>query len=200
MNDDPGVTAQELEALIPDSLRARTRILSDGRNRGIVARLNEGIAAARLPWILFLDCDDALEPETVRVLDHYIEEFPRCRCIASAMTDIDETGHDLRPRFHTHPTVDLFEQGMVASHLKAVRRDLLDELGGLDPSLSGVQDYDFALRAALREPLLQVPELLYRYRWHAGSQTVARQSRQAALARAARARFLRAVMDEDTGG
>ncbi len=81
-----------------------------------------------------------------------------------------------------------------------MRRDLLDELGGLDPSLSGVQDYDFALRAASREPLLQVPELLYRYRWHAGSQTVARQARQAALARVARARFLRAVMDEDTGG
>lgn len=194
VNDDPHISEETLIRLTPESVRDRIRIVSDGQNRGIVARLHQGITLSRNPWILFLDCDDELEPVTLEILDHYIGLFPYCRYISSTMTDIAEDGKVLRLRYHEHPATELFKHGMVASHLKAIRRDLIEELNGFDPSLSGVQDYDFALRAAAREPLLQIPERLYRYRWHKSSQTVAQQEQQAFLARAARARFLKKLL------
>jgi hypothetical protein len=193
LNDDPSFSEEQLRALIPNPLRPLTRLISDGANRGIVARLTQGIGEARHPWILFLDCDDELSPETIPVLDHYIAAFPTARYISSAMTDIDETGKVLRPRHHAYPSTELFSS-MIASHLKAVRKDLIDDAGGLRPQFEGVQDYDLALRAALLDPILQIPERLYRYRWHGSSQTVAQQARQASLARLAKAYFLREIM------
>jgi glycosyltransferase involved in cell wall biosynthesis len=191
VNDDPMMDSERLKSLIPPAVGDAVHVISDGLNKGIAARLNQAVAAASHEWILFLDCDDLLSAQAVTVLDHYISSFPQCRYITSTMCDIDEEGEELRWRRHAGPTTMLFQRGMVAGHLKAVRKDLFSELGGLSPNLSGVQDYDFALRAALREPLLQIPEPLYFYRWHPHSQSVSRARRQDRLASAARSARLR---------
>jgi hypothetical protein len=68
---------------------------------------------------------------------------------------------------------------MIVSRLQAIRRDLFDEIGLLDPSFEFAHDYEFALRAASLEPLLLVPEYLYCYRWHFDTQPVPNLNRQA---------------------
>ena len=191
VNDDPSCPEARLRDLVPETIRDRVRILSDGRNRGIAAALNHGIAAAEEGWILLLDCDDMIEPEAVRVLDLHIAADPACRYFSSAMIDIDENEVELRRRRQEAGPEALFEAGMVMGHLVAFRRDLFNELGGFDPRLSGVQDYHFALRAALQEPIRRMPEHLYRYRWHRNSVSVGRVHSQARLTDAARADVLR---------
>jgi glycosyltransferase involved in cell wall biosynthesis len=177
-NDDPRYDIDDLLQRIPERIRARTRILSDGENRGISARLNEACSLASSDWFLFLDCDDELEPRTAAVLDHYIARFPQCRYISSGLIDIDDCGNVVRWRRNSDPT-KIFEEGMTVGHLKAVRRDLFDEVGPYRRQHSGCQDYDFALRTALHEPILCIPDYLYRYRWHAASQSVGRKVAQA---------------------
>jgi len=195
VNDDPRCPGDNLRAALPPAVLPHTHILSDGRNHGIAASLNRGVKAASHPWILLLDCDDLIDPHALRVLDSYINGFPNCRYFSSAMIDIDAEGREIRRRRQETPPTSLFGAGMVVGHLVAFRRDLFDELGGFEPRFSGVQDYDFALRAAAQEPLRQVPEYLYRYRWHGDSQSVARSTRQARLTNAVQASFLRRLFD-----
>lgn len=189
LNDDPSFTVADLERAIPERLRSVTRVLSDGRNHGIVKRLNQGIQAARNEWILFLDCDDLIGADAIPVLDQYISRYPRCRYISSAMLDIAESGEVLRYRRRTSGPSRLLTEGMTAGHLKAVRRDAFEQHGLLDEAFDGCQDYEFALRMAFAEPLLYIPEYLYSYRWHRASQSVGQSARQTATADAVVRRY-----------
>ena len=172
VNDDPLFREEQLQALFRDeNLDGNVRLLSDGANAGIATRLNEACAAARSNWLLFLDCDDEIEANAVEILDDYIGKFPECRYISSGVCDIDDYGSILRWRRHGKPT-KIFETGMTVGHLKAIRKDLIDDIGPFAVEHSGCQDYDFALRVALRESILCIPEYLYRYRWHDASQSV----------------------------
>lgn len=199
VNDDPSCPDERLQGLLPPAVRNRTRIISDGRNHGIAAALNIGVRAAADGWILLLDCDDMLEPHAVRTLNAWLDANPGYRYVSSAMIDIDENDRELRRRRQADPPERLFEAGMVAGHLVAFRRDLFDELGGFDTRFSGVQDYDFALRAAAQEPLGQMPEHLYRYRWHPNTVSVSRMGRQERLTDAVRASFLRRLVNPPPG-
>ena len=178
VNDDPTISDDELSERIPKRLLPAVRQIRPDAEGGIVDALNSGIRHGQYRWLLFLDCDDEIESNTLAVLDHYRKLFPRCRYISSSMIDIDEQGNVLRFRGNEHPIDRLFDIGMLAGHLKAIRRDLFDDIGLFDPRFEFCQDYEFALRTSVQEPILKVPEPLYRYRWHENTQSVSRADRQ----------------------
>ena len=178
INDDPAISLEEISEHIPKRLRSTVRLIRPDGAGGIVDALNSGIRCARYRWILFLDCDDEIESNAINALNHYIGLFPRCRYISSSMTDIDEEGAVLRFRGNEHPIDRLFDIGMLAGHLKVIRRDLFDDIGYLDPRFNLCQDYEFALRTAIHEPILKIPEPLYRYRWHEKTQSTSRANQQ----------------------
>ena len=201
VNDDSTVSDEHLTQRIPARLRAAVRQIRPAGPGGIVDALNSGIRQSRYRWILFLDCDDEIEPNAITVLNHYRRRFPRCRYLSSSMTDIDEHDDVLRFRGNEHPIDRLFDVGMLAGHLKAIRRDLFDEIGCLDPRFEPCQDYEFALRTALQEPLLKIPESLYRYRWHKKTQSVSRAQRQNVIHRRIQREYMGRFLErqEETG-
>jgi SAM-dependent methyltransferase len=195
MNDDPRVDPAEIWTAVPEEIRDFVSVISDGTNMGISARQNQGIEEAHNEWILFLDCDDRIEADAISVLDHYIRQFPRCRFISSSIIDIDEEDAVIRHRIRWWGGSGLYEQGMNAGHLACIRRDLFESIGKFDVRFSGCQDYDLALRTAIREPILFVPEHLYSYRWHSRTQSVSQFKRQARICEAVKRAFLQHFMD-----
>ena len=175
VNDDSAVQAGELMQCIPQSLHPMVRLMRpDGQGGNIVNALNKGIRHCRHRWVLLLDCDDEIESNTIETLGHYQQQFPRCRYMSSSMTDIDVAGKTLRFRGNEHPPERLADIGMMAGHLKAIRRDLFEDIGYFDSRFEICQDYEFALRTAVHEPILCFPEPLYRYRWHNNTLSVSR--------------------------
>lgn len=185
-NDDPSFSYEDIVAAIPEDIASFVRIIHDGKNEGISHRTNQLCMSAAYDNIIFLDCDDLIENTTFSVLGHYLNKFPTVRYISSTCLDIDEDCNIVRQRFHAHPSTEMFERGMLAGHLKCIKRSLYNELGGFDLAFSGVQDYDFALRTLLQEQILLIPEALYRYRWHPHTQSLSREIRQANSAECAR--------------
>ena len=181
VNDDLETSDDALARRIPERLMLAVRQFRPNGDGGIVNALNNGIRHSRNRWILFLDCDDEIEINAITILNHYLKLFPRCRYISSSIIDIDEQGEVLRFRGSEHPLDRLFDVGMLAGHLKAIRRDLFEDIGYLDARFELCQDYEFALRTAMREPILKIPEPLYRYRWHGNTQSVSRSDRQAVI-------------------
>lgn len=182
ISDDPNFPISKLSEFIPTSIRSKTHIFSDGYNYGPSARLNEAASLTQKEWLIFLDCDDEIITDALCELEKAIGEHPHCRYISSTTIDVGINGEVYRYRQRTQSPDDLFRDGMTAGHLKAVRRDLFESLGGFDPSIDGCQDYDFALRAAAQEELLYLRQYLYRYRWHNSSQSVANAIRQDQIA------------------
>jgi len=178
INDDPSVTVRELEALIPNRLRNLVRTVSNGSNEGISRTLNRAISEARHNWIVNLDCDDMLAERALRVLVERIRRYPSARYISSRMLDVDDSDL-LRCRLRAEKPEDLMTHGMVAGHLKAIRRDLFGDIGDYLATYDGCQDYDFVLRVSIFEPLLFIPDYLYKYRWHKKTQSVDNARRQA---------------------
>lgn len=199
VDDDPSMSGDALVAILPEEIRPYVRVVwmaADGVNRGVAAPLNEAIRLAKNDWILFLDNDDMIAAETGEVLDHYIRKFRRCRYMASGMVDIAEDDTIIRLRRHDNGPSSILESGMIAGHLKAIRRDLFDELGLLKLRYAGVQDYEFALRVSIREPILLIPEYLYYYRWHKKSISVRRIEWQNRTAEAVRSAFIREFVEK----
>ncbi|MCJ8499395.1 glycosyltransferase family 2 protein [Desulfatitalea alkaliphila] len=182
VNDDPAVGLKQLAVAVPSPLRRHARIFQNPANLGICATLNKAVREARYPWIVHLDCDDLLPANCLRVLQRRIRQYPRARYISTRMLDIDAQGRLLRARLRDERPSHLIMRGMVAGHLKVIRRDLFDDIGPYQQRYAGCQDYEFALRASLVEPLLFVPDYLYAYRWHGRTQSVAQARRQDRIA------------------
>lgn len=178
VNDDPSIPDAALLRRAPAAVKSRLQIINPGRNIGITHALNAAIRAAHHEWVVFLDCDDALEPGALATLRGAIAAHPQVRYISSCMIDIDEDDLVLRYRRRCAAATCLATSGMLAGHLKAVRTDAFAELGALEPAFNGCQDYEFALRLSLHEPILHLPDYLYRYRWHDKTQSVSSAQRQ----------------------
>ena len=200
VNDDPIIPDKELARRIPERLRRATRQIRPDGNGGIVDALNTGIRRSRYRWTLFLDCDDEIEHSAITVLKHYIERFPRCRYISSSIVDIDELGNTLRFRGNEFSIDRLADIGMMAGHLKAIRCDLFEDVGYLGPYFESCQDYEFALRTAMQEPILKIPDPLYRYRWHDRTQSVSRVERQKTGQQRIQRKHLRRFLSLQEGG
>jgi glycosyltransferase involved in cell wall biosynthesis len=190
VNDDPEVTDQSLKKAVPPGLRDKARLFRNPLNLGICASLNRAVAEARNPWILHLDCDDCLSADCIAVLKKRILRYPGVRYISSRMLDIDGDGRLLRVRVREEKPSELMLRGMVAGHLKVIRRDLFEAIGSYDETVAGCQDYEFSLRTSLFEPILFIPDYLYRYRWHGRTQSVAQAKRQAETTKKIRDSYL----------
>ncbi len=141
-------------------------------NRGVSAARNAAVAASRGELLCFLDADDTLDPESVRILVDYHRRYPQagvisggCRC-----REYDASGKLVARGVFRNPARELlspeqafpalFCRNLVGMISVLVRRDVFERAGGFDPGLSNCEDLDFWLRAARRSAFLLVPEVL----------------------------------------
>ena len=170
VNDDPSISTTSLEEIV-NGTDLQSLIRSNHANLGICRSINESLPHARGEWVLYLDCDDLLSPDAIVTLQRTIRNHPGIRFISSRAVDLNEDGLTFAYRLRDESPEDLIKNNY-ASHLKAIRKDLNQEIGGFDALYEGCQDFEFALRASLFDRLLFIPDYLYQYRWHDRSQTV----------------------------
>ncbi|MFZ4116169.1 MAG: glycosyltransferase [Chthoniobacterales bacterium] len=192
INDDPSISSALLMSQASALLQEKITLHSHEKNLGICRSANQAIECAKGEWILHLDCDDRLTSDVFSILERRIQEYPHVRYISSRAVDIDGEGNVLSWRLRSESPEDLINNN-VASHLKIIRKDLHRDLGLFNPIFEGCQDYEFALRTAIHEPLCFIPDYLYQYRWHDKSQTVSHNKRQNFTANRIRQTYLLAL-------
>ena len=157
----------------------RIKVIRNAENRGISAVQNQAVEATSGEFIAFLDCDDQLPPGALQEVATALAADSSVDYLFTDRVDVDEAGRVLRTAAYggydtIKPSGDIRRDlidGMVASHLKVMRRSLYLTLGGCDDSVSGAQDWDLALRFALRGRLSYLPRPLYMHRIHTQSVT-----------------------------
>lgn len=169
----------ELMRGLKDKL-ADLRILTHTSNQGISASQNEAVDLARGTFIAFLDCDDLLVPNALSRVNEHIKQRPDIDYFFSDRWDIDESGASVRLAryggyYHLKPgdrsvSDDLLD-GMVASHLKVIRRSAFIQVNGCSDEFEGIQDWELALKISEIGKLAHIPEPLYKHRIHPHSVT-----------------------------
>jgi len=182
------------------ALNPRIKLILNKSNLGISDTQNRAAAAATGEFLAFLDCDDRLAENALSVV---AEQLEGADYVFSDRIDVDAKGEKVRIAKYggydaIKPSSDIASDlldGMVASHLKVIRREAFLAAGGFDPRLGGVQDWDLALKMAQRGARLSyIAQPLYLHRLHAGSVTGEDSVRQFWLSNVVRRRFASAAL------
>jgi len=179
------------------------RVLRNQTNMGISRTQNLAVSVATGRYIAFLDCDDALPPGALARAMAFIETSGGCDYFFSDRWDVDSTGKRIRlaryggygdERFVGELRRDLLN-GMVASHLKIIRRSSFEAAGGFDEKFSGIQDWELALKILKFGTFLYLPEPLYLHRIHDRSVTSSDRRGQLRRTNLARRKFAEELLD-----
>lgn len=194
---DDGSTDTTLDILRRlQEVDARIRIISRP-NRGLVASLNEGIAAARGTWIARMDADDICRPERLERQLQWLMRSGADIC-GSAIRMFGAQGEGVviaHPVSHEAVGVALLF-GTAFAHPTVVMRAAKARELAYDPALEKCEDYDLWERAAaVGWRFTNVPEVLLDYRVHAQQISVASRERQQTLAQNVRRRAWSRVAD-----
>ena len=146
----------------------KVRVIYRPVNGHISAATNDGIAQADGDFIVFMDCDDTIEPNALYEFAFKLNENPELDFIYSDDDKLTEDGKIRHmPFFKPDWSPDLFLSMMYTNHLATYRTSIVRAVGGLRTAYNGSQDYDFTLRFMERSEnsrVGHVAKVLYHWR------------------------------------
>ncbi|HEY8310026.1 MAG TPA: glycosyltransferase [Gemmatimonadaceae bacterium] len=205
-------TFQDFELLViddgsTDSSRSVIEAFDDSRirivsreNRGLTASLNEGLLLARGRYIARQDSDDISLPLRLEREFALLESHADVGLVGTNYTIIDEQARAIvTTSVFTHPH-DLAIAEIVSNQYGhgsvMFRKAVLQEVGGYDPSVGHVEDYDLFVRIGRVAKLANIPEPLYLWRRNPDGVTFSNREEQISQAFAVRDREFDRILTE----
>ena len=163
---DDGSTDRSLEIAqsIDDD---RVRVLSDGKNKKLPARLNQIIDEARGKYIARMDADDLCNPQRFEKQMQWFRQDSQLDVVGTGMGYIDDqdrpVGTLLMAEQHEHICRKPYRTFQL-SHPSVIARKPWYEMFRYDETITLGQDFHLWLRSYQQSKFANVPEPLYYYR------------------------------------
>jgi glycosyltransferase involved in cell wall biosynthesis len=156
------------------SLDGRVSVVRHEQPRGVAAARNAGLERAQDEWVAFVDDDDVWAPGKLSAQLEALVGRPRSEwsCAGAVVVDAElrmvgaeavPTTEELIERLLAYNAIPGGGSGVMA------RAEILRGLGGFDPALSVVADWDLWIRLALRSEPAAVDRPLVGYLRHEDS-------------------------------
>ena len=148
----------------------RIRVLSDGVNRGLTARLNQIARQADGEFIARMDADDLMGDERLSHQVAYLDCHPNVSALGTSAYVLDEDACVIGllevPSDPTEIRRRLIQHNLMLHSTVMLRRQLLLEVGGYDENLRYVEDYELWFRLLAKSQLANLQEPLAAFRLH----------------------------------
>lgn len=166
-------------------------------NQGAAAARNRGISLARGALIAYLDSDDLLPPNKLSVQAGYLAAHPEVGCVLGRQEVMLQGVEE--PEWLSRDLIygDLDGIPLVSA---MVRKEVLDELGGFDPSFGFAEDRDLFVRMREHGVRIEVlPEILVYRRFHGENTNFTRRPDKHPIFRSLKAKLNRERAREGPG-
>lgn len=178
---DDASTDANVRTLLERYQEADPRICCHFRDeRGnISAASNSALQLATGDYVVLLDHDDELAEHALYYVAEELNQHPDADVVYSDEDRIDAQDQRVDPYFKTDWNPDLMLSQNMICHLAAIRRDIVNEVGGFRVGFEGSQDHDLLLRCTERsspERICHIPAVLYHWRQTPGSVSADSQS------------------------
>jgi GT2 family glycosyltransferase len=163
----------------------RARAEMNPERLGLAGNWNRCVALSRAPLVAIFHQDDFMEPGHLAAHVRALRRDGAIGLVASASEVIDERGDPVPAsvvdRGGLGPVSRVFPPGTLAAEMTrgnplrcsavTIRRAAFDDVGGFDPGLGYVLDWDFWLRVSRRWKVAWLARPTVRIRWHRASET-----------------------------
>lgn len=148
---DDGSTDQSLK--IAESYKdSRIRVLSDGKNKGLAARLNQVYEEAKFDYIARMDADDLMSPKRIEKQLDYLRLHPELDLVSTGVCSLDENdkvvGVRIMEEDHAINNIEqIYSGGHGIVHASILVRKSWYHRNKYTDKLKRAQDFDLWLRA-----------------------------------------------------
>lgn len=142
---------------ILENYKEDIRIFNLEKNVGLSAARNFGIKKAKGQFVLFLDADDYLQSDILKVLSVFLSENNRLDAVAVDYYLVNEYGDHIE-------WVDASKKHIACGIM--FRKDLLFDIGLYDEDFRAREEEELRRRFEAKHSIFHIPLPLYRYRMH----------------------------------
>ncbi|MBP6851648.1 MAG: glycosyltransferase [Rhodoferax sp.] len=186
--------------------RLALRVLALPVNAGVAGALNHGLAQIGSPYVARIDADDVALPTRLAQQHDYLQDHPDIDACSSAVELFYPAGGPAgqilaKPATDAAIKTALVQYCALSHPACLLRRRFFDEVGLFDTEMDFAEDYDLWCRGALLgKRYANLPEVLTRYRQHAGQ--VGQQKRQLQYERdlQVKRRYIAGLLGENSAG
>jgi len=141
---------------------------------GQAEAINKGLHRARGEIFAWLNSDDLLAPGAARAAADAFSRRPDAGLVYGNAVSIDERGRPLNEMtFRPYSLTDLAKFSIICQPAVFARREVVQAVGGVDPSYHLILDHHLWLRIAAQAPLVHVAQVWAFARKHPGAKNVA---------------------------
>jgi glycosyltransferase involved in cell wall biosynthesis len=144
-------------SLILENFQQNIRAIRFEKNLGLAAARNEGVRKARGQFVIFLDADDYIHRDLLRVQKLFLEENNSIDAVSTDYYVVDERGNHLK---HVNAELNPIACGIM------FRKDFLFNIGLYDESFRAREEEDLRIRWTRTYSIYNLIIPLYRYRMH----------------------------------
>ena len=140
-------------------------------NYGISGNTNKALEMATGDYVMLVDHDDLLEINALYEIVKVLNDNPNIDIIYTDEDLVDESGtffsdYKFKPDFN----LEMLRHRNYICHIFAVRKSILDVVGGFREEYDGAQDFDMILRCVEKtDKIYHIPKVLYHWRAHEDS-------------------------------
>ncbi|MFT0771506.1 glycosyltransferase family 2 protein [Psychrobacter aquimaris] len=151
-----------------EKVDSRIRVISDGSNKKLPARLNQLIDESKYDYIARMDADDLIHPDRLAVQINFLENNPSYDLVSTGVVSIDAQNkvYGCRHVDDLYAGFESVETAYPIVHASILAKKSWYERNRYNENYPRSEDYDLWCRAISKQDLrlAVLPDLLYYYR------------------------------------
>ena len=151
-----------------EKIDSRIRVISDGSNKKLPARLNQLIDESKYDYIARMDADDLIHPDRLAIQINFLENNPSYDLVSTGVVSIDAQNkvYGCRHVDDLYAGFESVETAYPIVHASILAKKSWYERNRYNENYPRSEDYDLWCRAISKQDLrlAVLPDLLYYYR------------------------------------